>query len=626
MNDSINNDTDLIINSGFIPFDIDTLDKESILEEEIFQYIFSIGEALERTKAIVKLQEKAKDLKVGRSFSNLLKAYQTDYVQNMKQKGSNSIQFTNPPLQGLKCGKWKADDGGVSKIEMTNFEAKTVSACSHPILPVERLINIDTETEKVKIAFYKDNRWQKVTVERSMVANKSNIIQLSDRGIEVNSDNAKDLVSYLAEVITLNAKEIPVSRSTDRLGWINGEFAPYTSNLKYDGDIAYKDVYESVKPNGDYETWKKELIKLRENKVMHLLIAASFASPLLNLIGSLPFVVHLWGGTGAGKTVALMVAMSVWGNPGTGKLVRTLNSTKVALARYTSFLHDIPMAGDELQIIKSAWENFDSLIMYLTEGIDRGRGKAYGGLEIQSTWQNVFLFTGEEPITKSNSGGGVKNRVIEIEATEKLVEDGNITASFVKDNYGHAGREFIECLPNKKVLQERYRQIFTQLLKEVDTTDKQAMAMAAILLADEISTDLIFKDKKLTIDDIRPYMHSSKEVDVSTRAYDLIIDWINSNAKKFNEDSPSEIWGKFQDNYCCINKMVLNKMLHDNGIDFEAIKKKLADDGKIERDINGKYTRAVKVSGKLGRYVKLLMPEDNDEGQMTLVYDEEIPF
>ena len=57
---------------------------------------------------------------------------------------------------------------------------------------LERLINVDSETEKIKLAFFKDNKWQYITIERSMVANKSNIIQLSDRGIEVNSENAKD--------------------------------------------------------------------------------------------------------------------------------------------------------------------------------------------------------------------------------------------------------------------------------------------------------------------------------------------------------------------------------------------------------------------------------------------------
>ena len=82
-----------------------------------------------------------------------------------------------------------------------------------------------------------------------------------------------------------------------------------------------------------------------------------------------------------------MVAMSVWGNPEIGKLVKSLNSTQVALARYASFVHNIPFAGDELQTIKNKWESFDKLIMYLCEGMDKGRGTAAGGLEEQKEWR-----------------------------------------------------------------------------------------------------------------------------------------------------------------------------------------------------------------------------------------------
>lgn len=56
-------------------------------------------------------------------------------------------------------------------------------------------------------------------------------------------------------------------------------------------------------------------------------MAASFASVLLEPLGCLSFVFHLWGGSGTGKTVGMMVAASVWGNPAEGALTRTLNST-----------------------------------------------------------------------------------------------------------------------------------------------------------------------------------------------------------------------------------------------------------------------------------------------------------
>lgn len=617
---------DKLMEEGFTPFgEIEELNKETILDKEIFEHIFSIDNQITRTTLIIRLQDRARELGNIRSFDKLLKAYQTEFAQRYKQQGSNTIQFTTPPIENLKCGKWEAKDTGIIKSTLgAGMIPQTIVACAHPILPVERLINVDTDTEKLKLAFFKDNRWQYITIERSVVANKSNIVQLSDRGIEVNSENAKDLVSYIADVVSLNAKEIPVNRSTDRLGWIENEFAPYVSDLKYDGDVAFKDVYECISEKGNYNDWIDSCKTLREeSKTAHLLMASSFSSPLNKMLGVLPFVIHVWGGTGTGKTVGLMLAMSIWGNPDMGKLTRTLNSTQVALARYASFVHDIPFAGDELQTIKSRWDSFDNLIMYLTEGVDRSRGKAYGGIEILKEWNCCFLFTGEEPITKMTSGGGVKNRVIEVEATEKVIKDGNTTSNFLRKNYGFAGKEFITNLPKIEDLQKRYREIFKEILDKADTTDKQAMAMATLLLADEISTELIFKDKKLEIEDIKEWLTSTKDVGIATRAYELIIDWINSNSNKFNENNEKECWGILQDNYCLINRLVLNKFLNENGIDYEAIKKKLAEDGKIAKDPKGKYTVVKKLKGTCTRFIKLLLFVEEENIQETF---DELPF
>ena len=607
-----------LMNEGFTPFgEISELTKERILEKDIFEHIFSIDNQIAKTELIIKLEERARELGNIRSFDKLLKAYQTEFAQKYKQRGSNTIQFTQPPIENLKCGKWECADTGITKSTMgAGMIPQTIVACTHPILPVERLINVDTETEKIKLAFFKDNKWQYITIERSVVANKSNIIQLSDRGVEVNSENAKDLVSYIADVVSLNAKEIPVNRSTERLGWIENEFAPYVSDLKYDGDIAFKDVYSSIREVGNYEEWKDMCRKIRkESKIAHLLLASSFASTLNQMLGVLPFVVHIWGGTGTGKTVGLMLAMSVWGNPEVGKLVRTLNATQVALARYAAFVHDIPFAGDELQTIKNRWDSFDNLVMYLTEGVDRGRGKAYGGIELLKEWNCCFLFTGEEPITKATSGGGVKNRVIEVEATEKVIADGNYVSNFVRKNYGFAGKEFINNLPKQEELQTRYRDIFQDILKNTDTTDKQAMAMATILLADEISTKLIFNDEKLTIEDVSNWLTSTKDVDVSTRAYEWTMNWISQNINKFKENESGEIWGKYieDQDICLVNKSLYAEALNKAGFDFTAIIRNFADRNQIERNSQGKFTHQTKAFGVKANYIKFrLEPEKSD--------------
>lgn len=614
--------------AGFKPFDIEDLDRKTIIGKEVFDYLFSITDHMEHTQTLIELREKAKTIGMARAFQELYKANQTAFIQQNKQAGSNMVMFTDCPLPGLKCGKWECTNFGVTKESLSNgmIPVKNI-ACSHPILPVERLTNLDTGTEKIKLAFYKDGRWQDVTIDRSQVANKSNIVQLADRGIEVTSENSKDLVSYISEMVSLNMKDIPVFKSISRLGWIEDKFAPYVSGIKYDGDIAYKDMYDSISSAGDFEEWKSTCRELRKRKIAHIMLAASFASPLIERLGVLPFVVHVWGGTGAGKTVGLMLAMSVWGNPEFGKLVRSLNSTQVALGRTAAFLHSLPFAGDELQIIKNRWENFDQLIMFLTEGIDRGRGRAYGGIEELKEWRCCFLFSGEEPITKTGSGGGVKNRVVEIECEDVVIEDGNTTSNFLRQNYGHAGKWYIENLPSKSDLQAQYKEIFQQIVKECDTTDKQAMAMSTLLLADKISAELIFEDEPLTISDIKEFLQSKSDVDVSARAYDWTIGWIARNTRRFSDiDNNGEIWGKLDvnDNTCLVLKDVLAEHLHHAGFSYDAVVRKWAANEWIQKNNRGKNYFQTHVYGIKGNYVKINLKSNKEEISDTSY--ETLPF
>ena len=609
-----------------MPFEIEKLTRESILERDVFDYLFTIIDHMEHTELLVQLRSRARKLGVARDFDTLYKANQLAFIQKNKQAGSNVIKFTDCPLPNLKCGKWECTDLGVYKEVINNFIPQKVTACQHPILPVERLSNLDDGTEKIKIAFYKDGYWKDFVVNRSMVANKSNIIQLSDRGIEVTSENAKDLVAYISDVVTLNMGDIPVHKSISRLGWIEDSFAPYVDGIKYDGDIAYRDMYEAVSECGDYEKWKDEMAQLRKNKIFRLLMASSFASPLVERLGILPFVVHVWGGTGAGKTVGIMAAMSVWGNPEIGKLVRSMNATQVSLGRTASFLHSVPFAGDELQIIKSRWDNYDQLIMFLTEGIDRGRGKAYGGIEELKQWRCCFLFSGEEPITKDGSGGGAKNRVIEIECTESVVDDGNAVANLVRENYGYAGKDYIQHLPDRRELQERYREIFKKVLEECDTTEKQAMAMSTILLADELSCEIIFRDVPLEISDIKDYLRSKADVDVPTRAYDWVVSWITRNINRFtDQDNNGEIWGKIDlDNNCCmVLKDVLTEQMSKAGFEYPAVVRKWAENGYIERNSQGRYYFNTHVYGIKGNYVKVVF---NNEENIVEEDLETLPF
>ena len=75
----------------------------------------------------------------------------------MHQTG-NHTRFTGQPVE-LDCGEWKADDYGVRTVKMDKYFSKIpVTACSHPILPIEILKNVDTATERITLAYFQGSR------------------------------------------------------------------------------------------------------------------------------------------------------------------------------------------------------------------------------------------------------------------------------------------------------------------------------------------------------------------------------------------------------------------------------------------------------------------------------------
>ena len=365
---------------------------------------------------------------------------------------------------------------------------------------------------------------------------------------------------------------------------------------------------------GTLEEWVEFVRPLRENLYMRLILAASFASVLIEKVNALPFVLHLWGGTGSGKTVAMMVAASVWGNPAMGRMVRTMNMTQNSMMSMAAVLRNLPFFGDELQTIKSRYENYDTLIMCITEGVDRGRMNSDSRLQKQRNWLNSFIFTGEEPCTRAESGGGVVNRVIEIECDQQIINNGNAVVNFVGGNFGCAGKAFIEALADEN-LKEDYNAIMQMLLDFTQTTEKQAMAMALMMQADAIASKAIFNEpgNVLTSEIVAPFLKSKAQVDVAERAYHVVMAIIAENAENFDsgvlqadERFMKTYWGRIRhDGIVFINKNVLSKMLTNNGFDFEAVKKKWCERGYLIRNSQGRFYGAYTLNKVTAYYVRL---------------------
>ncbi|MEG1684045.1 MAG: DUF927 domain-containing protein, partial [Oscillospiraceae bacterium] len=414
-----------------------------------------------------------------------LKGMYKKYTESLKAQRDtiyidNVTAFDGQKLE-LNAGDWDADDGGVGRKIGFGYEI----ACPHPVLPIERLVNIDTGEERLQLAYKKGVVWRKTIVDKVVLANANKVTELAKIGISVTSQNAKSFVQYISDMENLNYDTIPERKSIGRLGYVPGEgFSPFVDGLIFDGDANFKSLFQAVRKQGKREKWVDTALECRAmSTTARIILAASFASPLLEPIGSLPFFVHLWGvDSGTGKTVALMLAASVWGNPAVGSYVKTFDGTVVGHEKTAAFLNQLPLCLDELQLSKDAHGRSSFDVYKLAQGVGRTRGNRGGGVDTTPTWHNCILTTGESPITGQSSGAGAVNRVIDIEcrSAEAVITDGMRIAGSLKSNFGYAGREFVDRLYEEGQIEkitERYRVLFKELSAN-DTTEKQAMAAA----------------------------------------------------------------------------------------------------------------------------------------------------
>lgn len=461
----------------------------------------------------------------------------------------NMTAFTSQPLE-LKCGDYDCYDDGV--VCANNFDGLT-TVCPHPIMVSKRLVNIETGEVKLEVAYRRGKGWRRNVFDKATLSTARNITALASCGISVTSETAKDLVKYLAFIEDENYEELPEVETVSRLGWVDGYgFSPYVDGLMYDSGGMYGDAFGAVHAHGSYEKWLELAKEVRSGKSVpcRILLAASFASPLVYKVGALPFILHLWGSvSGIGKSVALILAASVWAYPEIGSYVKTTKSTNVGYEQMAAFCGHLPLCMDELQMIQGKKE-FDELIYALCEGVSKTRGSKTGGMQQVQKWRNAILTTGEQPITTANSKAGAVNRVIEVECAEKLFEDPRAAYQVLVENYGHAGKEFVQKLSKRDDAMELMvdlQQSFYEYLKG-KATDKQILTASLILAADALADLLIFEDGNcLEPDDLIPFLTTQTQADTNRRAYDWLVDWVASNPARFtpneNGQYSGECWG-----------------------------------------------------------------------------------
>jgi uncharacterized protein (DUF927 family) len=540
------------------------LSSEDIVRDEVFDALFAIQDEVRRHMLYQKLLARARQLRVAKSFEGLYKARNaTEQAERRRQdaleKTESGLDLRLPdlPVQGfVSPNEWEVNETGVRRVKMVKGMPMVDVACPHPIIVAANYMNVETGDCKTRLAYRIDGKWRERVTAMSTISSRQSIVRLSDSGIRVTSETAKNLVQYLEDFAVANIEKLKAVESIGRLGWFGKEqFIPYNTDIVFDGDENFKAMFEAVCAAGSKEKWLAAAREARKDFVGRLALAASFASPLMHHIGENIFIVHLWGRSGTGKTVALLLAESIWGNP--KKLIKTFNSTTVGLERVAAFYHSLPLCLDEFQTLNTRFGDATQLLYHLTEGKGKSRGTREGGVDYENVWSNVIMTNGEQPLTDDKTDDGARNRSVEVYVREVLF-GGRLAAmcDVISENYGHAGMAFIEGIiegqkHNPNAVKEATRML-RNALASVDATegaevhtDKQLNALSTLGAADLFSSQYVFGEStevaqvgtQAFVKEALHYFKSAAQIDKVAYGYETVMGWLSANSVQFNANT-----------------------------------------------------------------------------------------
>jgi hypothetical protein len=550
--------------------------KMAALEVAVLQF----GDALDVTCGRVAVRLRELKIRGIRTDALLEEAKQ---IQTSLAKGS-----THPPAEPVRVRDVLADAPGpedliippgweVSETGVRLPGDEPALVVPVPLLITGRAYDMARREEMVTLAWPRDARWRRRTVERVEIADARRVVALANTGLPVTSITARDVVGYLADFERYNLARLPPTPVSRQMGWIGKEgedgfllgshFATKEGVLVADGSngtVQYVGADEGDEQlalglcrRGTLDGWLQALAPVDKFPRVKLGLYVACVPPLLRVLEANNFAFGYSGPTTGGKTVSLRVAASVWGCPDESSahaILFTWDGTACWRERAPGVLRNLPLLLDDTQRARRK-QDVEQTIYDVSQGRGRGRGSPKG-LARQMAWETILMTSGEKPLASFTEAGGTRARCLEIWGCpfqEKNKETGVLVRNLnraVKGNYGHAGPLFVQFLLKHRPSWKEWRAQYLDLVKQYE--DKAGDNVLAGRLADpfasiRLSAQLLHQAIQLPwafADPIDPLwnemVQEAGEGDRSAAALQHVMDWAVSHQADFYQGGPRE--------------------------------------------------------------------------------------
>lgn len=601
---------------------IEGLTVKELLSADLIRQLYEdfTDDPLGRAEITAKLTLQARSEHCRAEFEKLIKSKEkAEKDQSKSAAVNNNQQVAQFKLQDgselkVNTGKWSVNRYGVR----TEGFAGPLVASNYPIIITRTMTDLITGKEDVELTWRKDNVVRSMQVPRSFISSNTKIVQLSDNGVPVTSSSANLLINYLADFEVLNPGTIEHQMSTRRFGWItreghDKEFLPYSdSEIKLNVSGMDERLVKAISKAGNVSDWLDAYMPLRESgrQDFNVVIAASLASVLVEIVGISPFIVNLYGHSGGGKTVTLLFAASIWGNPQELKIES--NSTVNALVRQLGTLNNLPLLVDDMSKIndKGDGSKYTDFIYTLCAGREKSRLNKALSMRDSAVWSNAILTNMERPLGGTDMNGGALNRVLDFEMQQgNIFDDGNNTVKAISRNYGFLGEMFVNYVINNSdqiqgIVDECEKKIREEAEKDGgEREQKQITPMAVILAADEILGRMLGDTIRLDISWCVGNLRSIDDVSEPLRAWNYILDTVNMNSNRFHPNEYGEFsagcWGYEKNDELDIIPSALENIAKEHNFNLKQFIKWADDEKILIRGEGHNWKKKVRIPGDL---------------------------
>ena len=527
-----------------------------------------------------------------------------------------------PSIEG-----WHVDERGRLWASDAAGELRYTVTATAPWIACD-LVDVDTGDVRALVRVAVAGGVRERALDRDVLLNQSRIIgALAPLGANVSSTNAKDIVRYLTDCERRCAGSRPRVRSVTHLGWAEGalsSFMPYDAGGEVRFDPSPDEAVKArpfMEPAGTLEAWVAGMAPARAaSPAFRCVMAASFASALVALLGVQTFIVYLWGRSRSGKTPTLKAAGSVWGDPteGSDSYFRTFADTPKSIVRAAALFHGIPVIIDELQSKGAPGEQaskrqiVEDLLYSLSLGHERGALNSDSSMMRAGSWRSLTIATGEIPIVGGSTQQGAANRTLELNAEPfSDVRAAQEMHHLVSAQHGTAGRAFVEALRRNPA--EFYARQFAQVRDAVASIacgHPQADNIALLAFADALAEFYVFSpgsDWQGCVDASLSMAvwalgnaTGSEGGDTDLKAIQFLAERLVGNRIHFDdycENDCLERWGAIEDKSCApgflwyVFSSVLDRALLGANFDWQKTLRRMAEEGLLVCDSRHRYTK-----------------------------------